>query len=72
MPYYKITVKLRKKKSVTGIRELDRANIDYAWRYFQNKIYQEYRQSEVLTLLFGIKTAANKGIAYVPTTSTKQ
>lgn len=49
MPYYRITIKVRGKRAISGIRELDRADIDYAWRYFQNKIYQEYRQSEVLS-----------------------
>ena len=49
MPYYRITVKLRRKTPVIGIRELDKSDIDYAWRYFQNKIYQEYQQSEVIS-----------------------
>lgn len=48
MPNYRIKIKLKGKKAATGIRESDRSDIDYAWRYFQNKIYQEYRQSEVL------------------------
>lgn len=49
MPYYRITIKLRRKKAVAGIRELDKTDIDYAWRYFQNKIYKEYPQSDLIS-----------------------
>ncbi len=49
MPYYRITINIRRKKAVTGIRELDKSDIDYAWRYFQNKIYKEYPQSDVIS-----------------------
>ncbi len=46
MPYFRITINLKKKKSVTGIREMD-ANIDTAYRYFNKKIFEEYRESDV-------------------------
>ncbi len=46
MPYFRITVNLKKKKSVTGIREMD-ANIDTAYRHFNKKIFEEYRESDV-------------------------
>lgn len=49
MAYYKITVKLRNKKSITGIRELDKSDVDYAWRYFQGKIIKEYSRYEVIS-----------------------
>ncbi len=48
MPYYRITINLKKKKSVTGIREMD-ANIDTAYRHFNKKIFEEYRESEVIS-----------------------
>lgn len=49
MPHYRITVQLVKKKKVNGIRQLTNSDIDYAWKYFENKILQEYRGTEIIS-----------------------
>ena len=49
MPYYRITVQLVKRKKVIGIRQLSNSNIDYAWKYFEKKILQEYRGTEIIS-----------------------
>ncbi len=62
MPYYRITINLRRKKAVTGIRELDKCDIDYAWRYFQNKIYKEYPHSEVISFDVAMVSKLNEEV----------
>ena len=49
MPYYRITIQLLKKKKVIGIRQLNNADIEYAWKYFEKKILQEYRGTEIIS-----------------------
>lgn len=48
MPYYRITVRTKKKR-IVGIRELSNSDIDYAWRYFEKKILQEYRGTDLVS-----------------------
>ncbi|HUR11202.1 MAG TPA: hypothetical protein VM012_07525 [Flavitalea sp.] len=37
MPYYYVTVKLKNGNILSGIREMDNLDIDYAWQYFRNR-----------------------------------
>lgn len=48
MPFYRVTVRTKKKR-ITGIRELSNPDIDYAWRYYEKKILQEYRGTDLVS-----------------------
>lgn len=50
MPYYRITIKLRhEKKAITGVRELEKNDIEYAQTYFKNQIFKKYSEYQVLS-----------------------
>lgn len=49
MAYFRISINLKKKKALTGIREMG-ADIDSAWRFFSKKIQTEYRESDLVSL----------------------
>lgn len=49
MPYYRITINSHKKKKVIGVRQLSNSDIDYAWKYFEKKILEKYRGTDLIS-----------------------
>lgn len=48
MPFFKITVKLRQSKIITGIRQLETYDVDKAWRFFQYQAQKNISECELM------------------------
>ena len=47
MPYYRIVVKLKNGNNLSGIREMDNTDIDYAWTYFHSQAVKRFSEFSV-------------------------
>ncbi len=42
MPFYRITIKLKNGNQLSGIREMDQADVDRAWQYFHSQSVKRF------------------------------
>jgi len=47
MPYYRISIKLKNGNHLSGIREMDNRDVDYAWKYFEARAYEKFGEFAV-------------------------
>jgi len=48
MPFYRITIKLKNGNNLSGIREMDQADIDRAWQYFHTQSVKRFGEFSIV------------------------
>ena len=49
MPYYQITVKVKNGNTLSGVREMDNRDIDFAWQFFRALAVKRFGEFNIIT-----------------------
>ena len=48
MPFYRITISIKNGNNLSGIREMDQADVDRAWQYFHTQAVKRFGEFAII------------------------